>query len=220
MLVSHELKLLFSHVPKTGGSSITAALRPWLACPNPEARKKPIDARGWQQQWHAIGGMHSSWSNVAEAAMRLVTDGYKVATSTRSPFHRVASMWAIKGRPARQDPLDYFKRVMPAHCKRTIEEMAGPYLSIVVDWHDLENSWEAFLDEIGMTSEDRPELPHANKQVGVDDEILREVYSNPACVEWVANTFEADLDLFGYTAPNVSSDPLRASTRFIGELEG
>lgn len=66
MLVSSKYRFVFIHVPKTGGSSITAALAPYLDDPKPV---DPSQKRGWQIKHH-VGKMH------ATAAQSKIPEGF------------------------------------------------------------------------------------------------------------------------------------------------
>lgn len=73
MLISTKHRFVFIHVPKTGGSSITAALAPYLDDPKPvdESQKK-----GWQIKHH-VGKMH------ATAAESDIPEGFLVVAVRR-----------------------------------------------------------------------------------------------------------------------------------------
>ena len=49
MLVSDNHKFVFIHIPKTGGSSMTAVLAPFLRKPKPVP---PDGTHGWQDRHH------------------------------------------------------------------------------------------------------------------------------------------------------------------------
>ena len=96
MLLSDSHKFAFYHYPKTGGTSITAALAPYLRYP----QKVPVVERsGWQGRHHLDGIQH--------APIRFVTitppADYLTAVFIRNPFDVVVSAWNID-----QIPFDKF----------------------------------------------------------------------------------------------------------------
>jgi len=92
MIVSHEHKFAFIHVPKTGGSSITAVLAP-LANPNADLTEK----RGWQPRLHNIGWLHDTY----EQSRKWIDahPDYLTIAFLRNPFDRLASFYAYLGQP-------------------------------------------------------------------------------------------------------------------------
>lgn len=195
MLVSHRLKLLFFHVPKTGGSSITEALQMYIATDASVSDPLPVGTPGWQNQWHAIGKMHDPWEVVEEDAQPLVEQGYEVMAGVRSPFERVASMWAIKGEPKGRDPYEYMLRDLPPHFMLSVGQMAGPHLSRVLRFEELELDWRTFCEDYGLEG---LELPHANERARVGEDVMRRVYSDARCIELVKDRFAEDIEHYGY----------------------
>jgi len=89
MLVSRKHRFVFIHIPKTGGSSVTAALAPYLDDPKPV---NPRDEKGWQIKHH-VGAMH------AIPKAKDIPKGFMPAAVIRNPYDRMASIWWSFGRP-------------------------------------------------------------------------------------------------------------------------
>ena len=87
MLVSDSHKFVFHHVPKTAGSSITAALAPFC---NRWKGVLPEESHGWQIQFHRIG-MHTRLE-VINSADELLSDYFSFAF-VRNPYEVVVSAW-------------------------------------------------------------------------------------------------------------------------------
>lgn len=194
MLVAHELKLIYAHVPKTGGSSVTAALRPYLKCRVPENRIQPPGTKGWQSQWHELGGMQQPRSVVQNELNPLIADGYRIAVGIRSPYERLASMWAIKGRTADLSPFSYIQSYLPEHCKYTVMEMAGAWIDYQLRFDSLQEDWQSMCSELDIELD----LPKENDQgfgQGGDVQVLM---SDPDCVEWIETTFHDEFEAFGF----------------------
>jgi len=205
MIVSHKLKLLFAHVPKTGGSSITEALRPWIHT-NRVTNLKPGE-RGWQNQWHAIGSMHSPFGLEAKLAQDLIDSGYQVATSLRTPFERMASMWAIKGRANGVEPFSYLRKYLPTHCRFTVQEMAGPQIDFELSFETLAQSFSDMMLDLHVAY-DPGDFPWENRQPNITPgggsrEIMERVYEDDRVTAWVLDTFEDEFDEWGF-----DDDPL------------
>ena len=87
MLVSDSHKFVFHHVPKTGGSSITAALAPFC---NRWKGVLPEEKHGWQVQFHRIG-MHTQLE-IIKSAGELLAEYFSFAF-VRNPYEVVVSAW-------------------------------------------------------------------------------------------------------------------------------
>ena len=88
MLISDSHKFVFHHVPKTGGSSITAALAPY--CRNYEGVVPPDDTPKWQMAFHQPHWMHHPVSGYVAGD---IPEGYYSFAFVRNPFDAVVSAW-------------------------------------------------------------------------------------------------------------------------------
>ena len=91
MIISDTHKFIFHHVPKTGGSSITAAIAPY--CKNYQGVMPLDETHGWQFVFHQPYYMHH--------AVRLlepgdIPEGYFSFAFVRNPFAAVVSAWDSK----------------------------------------------------------------------------------------------------------------------------
>ena len=83
MIVSDTHKFIFHHVPKTGGTSITAALAPYC---NLWKGTFPKEKFGWQVEFHQIG-MHTPLKEIEN-----LSDYFSIAF-VRNPFEVIVSAW-------------------------------------------------------------------------------------------------------------------------------
>lgn len=206
MIVSEKLRWCFVHLPKTGGSSITAAMREHIEPVVPENTVKPVGAHGWQGQWHRYGGQHDKFSLYQH---RLDENAYKMdlAMSVRSPFERLASHWAIKGcrdltKPIGErrymDPFDYLRGNMPRHCLYTYDDMRGP---MKVRWHlrfeHLVEDFQQMCDDLSIDVE----LPHENRQQHSTSYFVEKMFSDDNCADFVHMHFSDEIERFEYQDP-------------------
>ncbi len=80
MVIVPRHKLAFVHIPKTGGSSITAALLRVQGLP------VPAEKHGWQTKHHKRGRLHSGYEHL---------EGWTGFTVIRDPLEIVASFYAV-----------------------------------------------------------------------------------------------------------------------------
>ena len=88
MLVSDSHKFVFHHVPKTGGTSITAALAPYC---NLWKGTLPEDKHGWQVKFHNVG-LHLPVKEVINSVSDYPREYYSFAF-VRNPFEVIVSAW-------------------------------------------------------------------------------------------------------------------------------
>lgn len=195
MMVSHSLRLLIAHVPKAGGSAITATLRPDLEC---FGREMPVDAHGWQPQYHHGMRMHGPWSRDREFAEPFLADGYRLVAVNRNPWDRVASLWRRIGEPGKS--LDRFL----AAPERNTRYKGHLIQSIHVtdpertEWIPYDEMWLRLRGIVREQGGDFDEPVRAN--VTPDQRKTEEVLT-PFAMEWIATHFAREIDYFGHEAP-------------------
>jgi len=89
MLVLPEERILVVHNFKTGGSSVTQALIPWL---NLRPAPMAFGVRGWHSH-HNRNGVHMPWSWLRKYAEPKLEQGWRLAVTTRNPWERVESAY-------------------------------------------------------------------------------------------------------------------------------
>ncbi len=129
MLYLPSLNAIFFHIPKTGGTTLTALLRPYVDLPT---KAPPLDidragganwrgyARGWQGTHHLDGFQHSTYSQCEETYGKLLRNCFKFAF-VRNPWDRTASIWRTFLQEAR--PFDeVIERFLPEHSLTSISQ--------------------------------------------------------------------------------------------------
>lgn len=164
MLLSDRNGFAFLHVPKTGGSSVTAALAPLCDDPRPVPA---ADVRGWQQAHH-VGEMHDRWEDVRpllEARRR-----HFVFMFMRNPWDRAVSLWRHRRREGESFE-EYLRR--PAAEWSTGRRYTRPQtfyvrpeqVHFVGRFEHLEEDFAIACRRIGI----RARLPHRNDHGGHSD---------------------------------------------------
>ena len=147
MLLSDSHKFAFYHYPKTGGTSITAALAPYLRYP----QKVPVVERsGWQGRHHIDGLQHEP--------IKLVTitppTDYLKAVFIRNPFEVIVSAWNIDELPfdkfvyeeidSRQHP------VLRYTILDSIVDSAGILPDFIGRYENMDKDWKKFCKLVGL----------------------------------------------------------------------
>ena len=196
MLLSDSHKFAFYHYPKTGGTSITAALAPYLRNP---IRVPVVERSGWQGRHHIDGYQH--------VPIRQVTitppAHYLTAVFIRNPFEIVVSAWNI-------DQISFDKFVYEEIDSRqhptlqytildSIVDAAGNLPDFIGRHENMDKDWKKFCKLVGLP---KLRLPYRNikelkwnRQKNPDYRTHYTHYSRQV----VSEIFDNDLKYFGYS---------------------
>ena len=94
MIIADSKKLIFIHIYKTGGSSMTKLLAPYIT---QDFRSKQTKTTGdrWQSTWHFDQNQHSKFSDVLPRIEKLGinVDEYFKFVFVRNPYSWILSIW-------------------------------------------------------------------------------------------------------------------------------
>ena len=195
MIISDSHKFVFHHVPKTGGSSITAALAPY--CRNYEGVVASEDTKGWQWGFHKPYYMHHPIRSYEAGD---IPEGYYSFAFVRNPFSAVVSAW----NPTKFKHFDEFVD----HEIFTGVEIVGRYTqmgwladeagNLLVDCVGrYENLAQDFYEIVGTIGVPLMILPKRNITKDKVHDSYREYYS-PTSRHLVERKYKRDLEFFGY----------------------
>lgn len=193
MLISDSHKFVFHHVPKTGGSSITAALARY--CRNYEGEVPSDDTPMWQLAFHQPYYMHHAVKDLEDRPR-----GYYSFAFVRNPFDAVASAWV-------PTEFKYFDEFVEHEIFTGKEYVARwtqfGYLTdhdgnLLVDFVGrFENLAEDFYKVVTAIEVPLMMLPKRNTTQDKAHEGYREYYS-PTSRAMVEKLFKRDLEFFEY----------------------
>ena len=196
MLLSDSHKFAFYHYPKTGGSSITAALAPYLRYPK---EVPPIERGGWQGRHHIDGLQHEP---IKLVTVKPPTD-YLKAVFIRNPFEVVVSAWNID-----EIPFDKFVHEEIATKQHpslrysileSITDEGGNLPDFIGRYENMEADWKKFCWLVGLP---KLKLPYRNiKELKWDRPKNNDyrVYYTPYSIRVIHEIFDNDLKYFGYS---------------------
>ena len=197
MLLSDSHKFAFYHYPKTGGSSITAALAPYLRYPQ---EVPPIEQGGWQGRHHIDGIQHVplKWVTITPPA------DYVKAVFVRNPFEIVVSAWNIDEMPFDKFVHEEISTRQHPSLRNTILESITDESGIVqtdfIGRHEnMEADWNKFCWLVGL-----PKLKLSYKNIKENkyerqkNNDFRQYYT-PYSIRVVHEIFGNDLSYFGYS---------------------
>jgi hypothetical protein len=197
VILAKRYRMAFYHTPKTGGSSVTAALEDCWST----TRRLPVGARGWQVHLHH-GYMH------AHPAQMPAPDGYRTACFVRNPYSLMLSLYGIAGRP--EEPLEQFC-VRFLRAPATVQTREGTRLALYSDhrqaefargcqfvgrFERLEQDFASLCEWIGIAPR---RLPHENRKTGSTVDLS--AYTDAARAA-VAEAWAEDLAELGYGWPD------------------
>ena len=196
MLLSDSHKFAFYHYPKTGGSSITAALAPYLRYPK---EVPPIERGGWQGRHHIDGLQHEP---IKLVTVKPPTD-YLKAVFIRNPFEIIVSAWNIDEMPF--DKFVYEEIATKQHPSlrysilESITDKGGNLPDFIGRYENMEADWKKFCWLVGLP---KLKLPYRNiKELKWDRPKNNDyrVYYTPYSIRVIHEIFDNDLKYFGYS---------------------
>ncbi len=193
MFVSSSHKFVFFHVPKTGGSSITAAL----------AGTSDVTGRGWQARFH-VNGMHSVYEEV-RGTLRADYPKHLVFAFFRNPWSRALSLYK-HAHDDGESLVEYFERWKNGTCRgRNNRDLnCDPQVSFIVpDACDFVGRFERLEEDFVRLCgqlDIKCELGHLNRnRTDPTDHVnWRSAYTSQDQVDIVAECFADDVRLLGY----------------------
>ena len=183
MLICHAPAFVFVHVPKTGGSSITAALRDGLT--------QTYSGRAVGQETH----QHFTYERT-RAMFPAVTDAHFSFLFVRNPWDRMVAMMACYyGDLLTPDSFGHYLALdMPHHRWKPLEQvkfLQGRHpVSFVGRYEALAADFARVTDRLAI----RASLPHVNRSV---HRPYRDYYDDRTR-RIVAQRSAADIEAFGY----------------------
>jgi len=199
MLVSTSHKFAFLHPPKTGGSSITEALAPFLDDPK---EADPLDRRGWQFKHHADRQMHSTWTDNEKFLKE--RPHWTIAGFVRNPWCRMTSLYQFLANGGEtfgafvQRFHDHPGSIRGHWPAITAREWLGR-ANFIGRFERLEEEFRRLCHAVGI---DPPELPmrRAKKPKPPMIEFYREW---PETIPLVDAVWPGDAEAYGYEPPHV-----------------
>lgn len=206
-MLYNDPKVIFIHLPKTGGSSIEHlfARLPYL------------------QQRDGKMGQHERLQTAADLYGDL--SEYKIFAVMRNTYERIISLYCMYytrgGRGFRRIRLpmnefvsfpDYYRRLLEIYNntgkRHHFAEDFNYFLGVdgkipdnveFIDFNDLEREFKAlWCDKWGF--EEYPEFPHnnVNKKVGTDSSLRKYLIQDPEYLETMEIIYKDELDYFNY----------------------
>lgn len=204
MLISDEKAFVFIHVPKTGGSSIEAALQPW-ALPRSDSMwaslGRPLGLPPGYRRFRFA--KHGGLRDVQGRMPAALFDRYLKFGVVRNPWDRLVSEYnAAVHNPAHRRHLrvaqmafdEYLREEAPRVLAAQHDLLADATGKIGVDrllrFENLTEDFGRLCADLGIHAE----LPHLNRY---EHDSYRAFYDDAARA-FVAERWRADVEAFGY----------------------
>ena len=200
VLVSHSHRFMYIHIPKTGGSSITAALAPFLYKP-----REVTIRRGWQPKHHYRSTLHHGIRDAVKCGRHPLDEfkKYFILSSVRNPLHRMYSLWnsrrgdmgfeAFCKNPAKGDRYVGVPWCRPQAAWLTKNDNSPLITNFILHFETLEDDFKEFCKLVGIEATlqhlNRSCPPHRNYRDAFTEMALRRTQ----------NFMKPDFDLFGYS---------------------
>lgn len=206
MIVSFNRRFLFTHILRTGGTSVKSVLRPYSSQPERLIENRLLRAIGirinhltlYQRKWFRG---HTPAEVARRNLPREVWSGLFRFTIVRNPFDRMVSLYHHlprhkSGRTMREMTFEQFIRTWSTRPefqqKPLVTDADGKLLvHFVGHFETLQQDFSRVCTRIGIEAE----LGHANASPRRRD--YREYYT-PELIEIVQQAFADDLEYFGY----------------------
>lgn len=209
-MISYELKCIFIHIPKCGGSSIERTL--W---PRPEDRNEANLYWGFISKYrnkYQTGGLqHLLASQVREEVGEKIFETFYKFAFTRNPWDRIVSQFVYMQQ--RPDLMDYigmslnteFKSYldliqqkehvqwMPQH-KFLLDEDGTPLIDHIGRLESFKTDFSSILADLKLDAS--MQVAHINR---TDRKPIKEYYNDRETVETVADIYSEDINLLGYS---------------------
>jgi hypothetical protein len=203
MILSHEKKFVFIHVPKTGGSSIHAALKPWLKKGPPEYQNKFSEFHHGEIHNGVLDDRSVFWQHKDYLSFAFVRNPFERLFGYFW-FHRRKNAPAIIGKSFSQfvkrayrewsskDPKIWFR---PQSWWLKGEVSHEVIVDMVGRFENLEQDFRKICERTGIN--DPPKLEHFNDNPVKPNMDWRDAYTTET-LKLASIMFREDMETFGY----------------------
>jgi hypothetical protein len=198
VIYADAIKLMFIHAPKTGGSSVTRALDPYIS-----RTGKRTTGRAWQGSFHN-GGMHADYEEQRKKIDHLLWEDWTLTATVRNPFTLMQSLHNKfgEGKTMVEFMRDAFAnpdmcRLCGIYFRKTFTDIVGP-ADPVMRFESLEEDFAALTQQWDIEAElpsPRPPPHHIS--------VYEPQPHSKESIELVERHFAVDLERWGYTAPEM-----------------